>query len=168
MSRSVTLRAPETDRSGHVIMRERTLNVRIPKGVKQGQRIRLAGQGAPGLGGGQRGDLFLEIEFRPHPLYRAEGRDLTLELPITPWEAALGATIKVPTPAGKVDLKIPPGTASGRKMRLKGRGIPGKTPGDLYVEPLITVPPADSEAAKALYREMERKLAYNPRARLGV
>ena len=167
-SRSVTLRAPETDRSGHVIMRERTLNVRIPKGVKQGQRIRLAGQGAPGLGGGQRGDLFLEIEFRPHPLYRAEGRDLTLELPITPWEAALGATIKVPTPAGKVDLKIPPGTASGRKMRLKGRGIPGKTPGDLYVEPLITVPPADSEAAKALYREMERKLAYNPRARLGV
>ncbi|MEJ2310398.1 MAG: DnaJ C-terminal domain-containing protein [Gammaproteobacteria bacterium] len=167
-TRVITLQAPESDRSGHVGMRERTLNVRIPKGVKEGQRIRLAGQGSPGPGGGQRGDLFLEIAFRPHPLYRIEGRDLTLELPVTPWEAALGATVKVPTPAGKVDLKIPAGTASGRKMRLKGRGIPGKTPGDLYVVPQITLPPADSEAAKALYRKMERELAYNPRARLGV
>ena len=147
-------------------MKDRTLNVRIPKGVRQGQRIRLAGQGAPGMGGGPRGDLYLEVEFRPHRLYKADGRDLTLELPITPWEAALGATVKVPTPAGKVDLKIPAGMASGRRMRLKGRGIPGKTPGDLYVVPQITVPPADSESAKALYRKMAEELEFNPRARL--
>ena len=167
-TRSVTLRAPEAAPNGQVIMKERTLNVRIPKGVREGQRIRLAGQGAPGIGGGQRGDLFLEIGFRPHPLYRVEDRDIFLDLPITPWEAALGATLKVPTPTGKVDLKIPAGTGSGRKLRLKARGIPGKTPGDLYVIPLITVPPADSEEARELYRKMERELPYNPRERLGV
>ena len=120
------------------------------------------------MGGGQRGDLFLEISFRPHPLFRIDGRDIFLDLPITPWEAALGATLKVPTPAGKVDLKIPAGTSSGRKLRLKGRGIPGKTAGDLYVIPQITVPPADSEAAQELYRKMERELPYNPRKQLGV
>jgi curved DNA-binding protein len=167
-SRSVSLRAPETAPNGQVVMKERTLNVRIPKGVKEGQRIRLAGQGAPGMGGGQRGDLFLEINFRPHPLYRAEGRDIFLDLPITPWEAALGATLKIPTPTGQVDLKIPAGTSSGRKLRLKGRGIPGRTAGDLYVIPQITVPPADSEEARELYRKMERELAYNPRQKLGV
>ena len=167
-SRSISLRAPEAAPNGQVMMKERTLNVRIPKGVKEGQRIRLAGQGAPGMGGGQRGDLFLEVSFRPHPLYRAEGRDIFLELPITPWEAALGATLKVPTPSGKVDLKIPAGTGSGRKLRLKGRGIPGKTAGDLYVIPQITVPPADSDAARELYRRMERELPYNPRKGLGV
>ena len=167
-SRAISLRAPETAPGGQVIMKERTLNVRIPKGVKEGQRIRLAGQGAPGMGGGQRGDLFLEISFRPHPLFRVDGRDIFLDLPITPWEAALGATLKVPTPTGKVDLKIPAGSGSGRKLRLKGRGIPGKTPGDLYVIPQITVPPADSDEARALYRKMERELPYNPRKQLGV
>jgi len=167
-SRSISLRAPETAPNGQVVMKERTLNVRIPKGVKEGQRIRLAGQGAPGPGGGQRGDLFLEISFRPHPLYRVEDRDIFLDLPITPWEAALGATLKVPTPTGKVDLKIPAGSGSGRKLRLKGRGIPGKTPGDLYVIPQITVPPADSDEARELYRKMERELPYNPRKQLGV
>ncbi|MGD9391691.1 MAG: DnaJ C-terminal domain-containing protein [Chromatiales bacterium] len=167
-SRSISLRAPEAAPNGQVITKERTLNVRIPKGVSEGQRIRLAGQGAPGMGSGQRGDLFLEISFRPHPLYRVDGRDIFLDLPITPWEAALGATLKVPTPAGKVDLKIPAGTGSGRKLRLKGRGIPGKTAGDLYVIPQITVPPADSDAAREFYRKMERELPYNPRKQLGV
>jgi len=167
-SRSISLRAPEAAPNGQVVTKERTLNVRIPKGVREGQRIRLAGQGAAGMGGGQRGDLFLEISFRPHPLYRVDGRDIFLDLPITPWEAALGATLKVPTPIGKVDLKIPAGTGSGRKLRLKGRGIPGKTAGDLYVIPQITVPPADSDAAREFYRKMERELAYNPRARLGI
>jgi curved DNA-binding protein len=166
-SRSITLRAPEAAPGGQVVMKERTLNVRIPKGVKEGQRIRLAGQGAPGMSGGQRGDLFLEISFRPHPLFRVDGRDIFLDLPITPWEAALGATLKVPTPSGKVDLKIPAGTGSGRKLRLKGRGIPGKTAGDLFVIPQITVPPADNDAARELYRKMEQELSYNPRKRLG-
>ena len=167
-TRSVTLRAPELDNSGHVTTRQRTLNVKIPKGVKQGQRIRLSGQGAPGHGKGAAGDLYLEIGFRPHAIYRVEGRDVYLDLPIAPWEAALGATVKVPTPAGIVDLRIPAGTDSKRKLRLKGRGIPGKPAGDLYVLPQISLPKADSKAAKALYKKMEQELAFNPRKTLGV
>ncbi|MCH8072042.1 MAG: DnaJ domain-containing protein [Proteobacteria bacterium] len=167
-SRSITLRTPELDSSGRVTTKQRTLNVKIPKGVKQGQRIRLSGQGAPGLGQGQAGDLYLEIQFNPNSLYRVEGRDVYLDLPVTPWEAALGATVKAPTPNGPVDLTIPEGTTSGRKLRLRKRGIPGNPPGDLYVAPQITLPPADSKAAKELYQKMERELAFNPRSRLGV
>jgi len=167
-SRSISLRAPELDRTGHVVTRERTLNVKIPKGVKQGQRIRLAGQGSPGMGEGRSGDLYLEIEFKPHRLFRVEGRDVYLELPVAPWEAALGATVTAPTPDGPVDLKIPAGTTRPRKLRLKQRGIPGRPPGDLFVELLITLPPADNDAARKLYEEMRRDLSYNPRSKLGV
>jgi curved DNA-binding protein len=148
--------------------RARVLNVRIPKGINQGQHIRLAGQGASGLGEGRAGDLYLEIEFRPHPYYHVDGRDLYLDLPVAPWEAALGGTAKAPTPGGIVDLKIPPGSKSGNKLRLKGRGIPGNPPGDLYAVLKIALPAADSEAAKALYRRMEQELGFNPRAHLGV
>ena len=167
-ARSISLRAPELDSTGHVSTRVRTLNVKIPKGVKQGQRIRLAGQGSPGIGKGQVGDLYLEIEFNPHSLYRVEGRDVYLELPVAPWEAALGATVKVPTPDGPVDLKIPKGTTRRRKLRLPKRGIPGEPPGDLYVELVITLPPAESDTARQLYQKMEQDLAYNPRSKLGV
>ncbi|NNF16628.1 MAG: DnaJ domain-containing protein, partial [Gammaproteobacteria bacterium] len=123
-TRTLTLKHTEMGADGRPQARERTLNVQIPKGVRQGQQIRLAGQGSPGVGRGQRGDLYLEIEFQPHAWYHADGKDIYLDLPITPWEAALGATLKVPTPAGKIDLKIPPNSSSGRKLRLKGRGIP--------------------------------------------
>lgn len=167
-ARSISLRAPELDSTGHVSTRLRTLNVKIPKGVKQGQRIRLAGQGSPGIGKGQAGDLYLEIEFNPHSLYRVEGRDVYLELPVAPWEAALGATVKVPTPDGPVDLKIPKGTTRRRKLRLQKRGIPGEPPGDLYVELVITLPPAESDTARQLYQKMQQDLAYNPRSKLGV
>lgn len=167
-SRSISLRAPELDSTGHVRTRTRTLNVKIPKGVKQGQRIRLSGQGSPGMGKGQAGDLYLEIEFNPHRLFRVEGRDIYLELPVTPWEAALGATVKAPTPDGPVDLKIPKGTTRGRKLRLQKRGIPGQPPGDLYVEVAITLPPAESDAARELYQKMQQELAYDPRSKLGV
>ena len=167
-TRTITLRVPELDPQGHVVTRERTLNVRIPKGIRQGQQIRLAGQGAPGLGEGKAGDLYLEVEFRPHPIYRVEGRDLYLDLPIAPWEAALGAKIKAPTPDGVVDLTIPPNSKAGGKLRLKGRGIPAKTPGDLYVLLKIVLPPADTEQAKALYTKMQQELKFNPRAGLGV
>ena len=167
-SRSITLQSPELDKNGHVTTRKHTLNVKIPKGVKQGQRIRLSGQGAPGIGQAPTGDLYLEIEFNPHHIYRIDGHDIYLDLPVTPWEAALGANIKVPTPDGPVDLKIAKGTIGGRKLRLKARGIPGKPPGDLYVIPQITLPSADSEAASELYRQMKDKLAYNPRKKLGV
>ncbi|MDH3418114.1 MAG: DnaJ domain-containing protein [Gammaproteobacteria bacterium] len=167
-TRNVTLRTPQLDSGGHVILKQRTLAIKIPRGVTQGQRIRLSGQGAPALDGGRAGDLYLEIEFKPHGIYRVEGRDVFLDLPVAPWELVLGATVKVPTPAGPVDLNIPPGTPGGRKLRLKRRGIPAKPEGDLYVVPRITLPPADSDAAKALYRKMAAELAYNPRSKLGV
>lgn len=167
-TRSISLQSPEIDSSGHVYLKQRTLNVKIPKGVKQGQHIRLTGQGTPGMGNAPAGDLYLEIEFNPHSIYRVDGHDVYLDLPITPWEAALGATVKTPTPTGSVDLKIAAGTGNGKKLRLKGRGIPAKTPGDLYVITKMTIPPANTEEAKQLYREMEKKLAYNPRSSLGV
>ncbi len=167
-TRAITLRHTELGADGSPRLQERTLNVRIPKGVRQGQHIRLAGQGGAGLGKGDAGDLYLEVAFRPHPFYHVEGRDVFLDLPLAPWEAALGATVKVPTPTGAVDLKIPSGSSGGRKLRLKGRGIPAKQPGDLYVVLQIALPPAESEAAKAAYRDMEKALHFHPRARLGV
>ncbi len=167
-TRDIRLQHPVVDRDGHVRLEDRTLRVRIPRGIRQGQHIRLKGQGSPGAGGGPAGDLLLEVEFNPHTLYRVEGRDLYLDLPVAPWEAALGAKIKVPTPAGTVDLRIPPGSGQGKKLRLRGRGIPGKPPGDLYVVLQIALPPADTEKAKKLYRQMEREMAFNPRAGLGV
>ena len=167
-TRSMSLHVPELTEDGHVVTRERTLNVRIPKGIRPGQQIRLAGQGAPGMGGAESGDLYLEVAFREHPLYRVNGADIYLDLPVAPWEAALGAGIKAPTPSGGVDLKIPAGSNQGRKLRLKGRGMPGKTPGDLYVVLQVTLPPADSEEAKHLYEQMQDKLGFNPRATMGV
>lgn len=167
-TRGVTLRSSEADAQGRPQPQERSLNIRIPKGVKQGQHIRLAKQGNPGIGEAPPGDLYLEVEFRPHPFYRVEGKDLFVDLPIAPWEAALGATVKAPTPSGVVDLKIPQGSGAGRKMRLKGRGIPAKEPGDIYVVLDLVLPPADTEQAKALYQRMHDELNFNPRARLGV
>ena len=114
------------------------------------------------------GDLYLEIEFKPHSLYRAEGRDVYLELPLAPWEAALGATVKTPTPERAVDLKVPAGSKSGGKLRLKGRGLPGTPHGDFYVILRIALPPADTEQARELYRSMQQRLDFNPRSRLGV
>ncbi|MEN8214068.1 MAG: DnaJ C-terminal domain-containing protein [Pseudomonadota bacterium] len=167
-TRTITLQAPELDPKGHVQTRERTLNVKIPKGIMPGQKIRLSGQGSPGFGGGPAGDLYLEIEFKAHPRYRIEERDLYLELPVAPWEAALGATVKTPTPTGVIDLKIPPGSASGRKLRLKGRGIPARQPGDIYVLLKIALPPATDEKAREIYKKMQQELPFNPRAGLGV
>jgi curved DNA-binding protein len=165
-TRAITLSAPEVDAQGRVHTRERTLNIRIPKGIKPGQRIRLAGQGAPGVRAGTSGDLYLEVSIKPHRLYRIEGQDLYLDLPVAPWEAALGATVKVPTPGGTVDLTIPPSSSSGRKLRLRGRGLPGEPPGDLYAVLKVVLPPASTEDAKALYKEMEQRLRFDPRAGL--
>ena len=167
-TRSITLRMPELTEDGHVVASERSLNVRIPKGIRPGQQIRLVGQGGPGIGGGESGDLYLEVEFRDHPYFRVDGADLYLNLPVAPWEAALGASIKAPTPSGVVDLKIPANSNQGRRLRLKERGLPGKKPGDLYVVLQVTLPPADSEAAKRLYQQMKDQLGFNPRAHLGV
>jgi len=166
--RMLTMKHSELDANGRPVLKERTLNVKIPQGVCQGQHIRLAKQGSAGIGEGGKGDLYLEIEFSRHPFYHVEGKHVYLDLPVTPWEAALGATIKVPTPGGPVDLKIPANSVSGGKLRLKGRGIPAKQPGDLYVVLQLALPPANTEAAKQAYREFEQAVDFNPRHRLGV
>jgi curved DNA-binding protein len=166
--RAITLRVPDVDAEGHVTVKDRTLNVTIPKGVREGQSIRLAGQGSPGMGKGPPGDLYLEVRFAPDPLYRVDGKDLYLDLPVAPWEAALGASVKVPTPEGPVMLKVPPGSTKGRTMRLKGRGLPGKPPGDLHAVLKIVLPPADTDKAKEVYKNMERELPFDPRAGLGL
>jgi curved DNA-binding protein len=166
-TRSFTLHMPAVDAQGHVITQERVLNVAIPKGIREGQNIRLSGQGAPGMGG-PAGDLYLQVAFQPHALYRVDGRDLYFDLPAAPWEAALGATVTVPTPGGNVEIKIPEGSAAGKKMRLKGRGLPGNPPGDCYVVLTIALPPADSDTARAFYKKMQSEFDFNPRAKLGV
>lgn len=164
---TIALRAARLDASGHIVAEERTLKVMIPKGVKEGQHIRLAGQGGPGLGGGPAGDLYLEIRFKPERRYRVDGRDVYETLPVAPWEAALGAAIEAPTPAGPVMVKVPAGSQSGRKLRLKGRGIPGDPPGDLYLVLEIALPPADTDRARQLYETMARELAFDPRRAMG-
>jgi curved DNA-binding protein len=166
--RTFTLRVPEIDAQGRLVSKDRVLNVQVPKGILPGQTIRLAAQGASAGAEGTAGDLFIEVEFQPHALYRVDGRDLYLELPVAPWEAALGATVKTPTPGGAVDLKIPVGSHAGTKLRLKGRGIPASTPGDFYVVLQIALPAASDEQAKAAYRAMADALPFNPRASLGV
>ena len=167
-SRSISLRLPQIDEAGRVTVREHALNVQIPKGVIEGQHIRLKGQGGPGSGRLPAGDLYLEIRFKPVPIYRATGPDLTFDLPIAPWEAALGASVEVPTPVGPIMLKIPPGSSQGRELRIKGRGIPAEKPGDLYAVLKLVLPPADTPRAKEIYEEMARALPFNPRASLGV
>ena len=167
-SRSISLKMPEETPNGHVVNRNRTLKVSIPKGVRQGQQIRLGGQGAKGQGSAKAGDLYLEIEFNSHRFYRVEGADVYLELPVAPWEAALGASIKVPTPSGAIDLKIPANSKAGKKLRLKGRGIPAKTPGDLYVVLQIVLPPADDEKSRATYKRMQEEIPFDPRASMEV
>lgn len=167
-TRQISLRAPGVDESGHVVVRNRTLILKIPKGLVEGQTIRLKGQGTPGFGDAPAGDLYLEVNFKPDPLYRVSGRDLKFDLPVAPWEAALGASVTTPTPKGPVKLKIPPGSGQGRELRIKGRGIPAKEAGDLYAVLKIVLPPADTEAAQTLYRDMAEKFSFDPRAKFGA
>ena len=165
--RTIALHMPTQDANGHVSTQERKLDVSIPKGIKAGQNLRLAGQGGPGMGSGAAGDLYLEIDFHPNPIYRVDGKDVYLDLPLAPWEAALGITVNIPTPAGStLELKIPAGTATGRKMRLKEKGIPSKEAGDLYVVPNIVLPGADTDAQKEAYQSLEKAFDFNPRAHL--
>jgi curved DNA-binding protein len=164
--RTISLRVPEVDENGRVVTRERTLNINIPKGVTAGQQLRLSGQGQPGMGGGEAGDLYLEIAFTPST-YRVEGRDVYENVPVAPWEAMLGGEIDVITPSGKVTVTVPSGSQGGRKLRLKGRGIPAAgasgTPGNLYLILEVALPPADNDNARALYEQMARELNFNPR-----
>lgn len=165
----VDLALPEYDRNGYLQNRKRSIQVKVPKGVSAGKRIRLAGQGGAGYNGGKAGDLYLEIELKPHRLFQVDGQDVLLTLPVAPWEAALGGRVKVPTLAGQVELTIPAGARTGQKLRLKGRGLGpvGKPAGDQIVVLKIVLPTADTEAKKAVYRDMAQTMPFDPRAELG-
>jgi curved DNA-binding protein len=162
--RTVTLQqAPAPGRSAPT---ERTLRVTLPPGVTEGQSVRLVGQGEPATGKGRAGDLYLMVHIRPHRNLELEGRDVKLTLPVAPWEAALGATLTVPTLGGPVDLRIPAQSQSGSRLRLRGRGLAGDPPGDQYVILKVVLPPADTPAARELYERMRTELAFDPRAGL--
>lgn len=160
--KTLTLQSPQRDQAGRITMQTRQIDLTIPKGVLPDQNLRLKGQGAGGA------DLLIEVHFRPHPVYRIEGRDLYVTLPVTPWEAALGGKIPMPTPTGTVDLKIPADARQGQKLRLKGRGMPAKPKGDLYAILHIVNPPKVSPKARELYQQMAKVQPYNPRSKLGV
>lgn len=164
----VDLALPEYDAQGRLQTQRRRIQVKIPKGITPGKRIRLSGQGAQGRHGGVPGDLYLEVQLRPHPLYRVDGADVHLTLPIAPWEAALGAKVKTPTLAGDVEVTVPAGARSEQKLRLKGRGLgpAGKKPGDQIVSLQIVLPPADDETRQNFYRDMASRMPFDPRAGL--
>lgn len=162
--RTISLHVPQLDASGHVSIAERQLEVNIPKGIRHGQQLRLTGQGGPGHGGAPAGDLYLEVEFAPHPRFRVDGNDVYVGLPVAPWEAALGATVTLPTPDGRVQLSVPAGSTGGRKLRLRGKGLPSAPPGDLYAVLSIALPRADSKAREEAYRTFAKAFDFDPRA----
>jgi curved DNA-binding protein len=165
--REITLRALENDAQGHPAFVNRTLSVKIPAGVHPGQFIRLTGHGMPGYGGGAAGDLYLEVRIAPHALYRVEGNDIYMTLPVTPTEAALGAAVQVPVPAGGVvEVTIPPRSRGGLKLRLKDRGLTAKPPGHLYLLLDIVLPPSDTDAARQAYAQLAVASPFNPRLHL--
>ncbi len=165
----VTFTVDEMDGQGRVIARPKTLKVKIPPGMKDGQHIRLKGQGSPGMGGGANGDLFIEVELASHPLFRVQGKDLLVTVPVAPWEAVLGASVTVPTVGGKANVKVPKGSSTGRKLRLKGKGLPGKSPGDQIVVLQVVLPERHTEKAEKLYKQLaEVEKSFDPRSTLYV
>ena len=167
-TRQLVLQVPTLAQDGHVRLQPRTLNVKIPVGIRTGQIIRLAGQGQPGPSGVPAGDLLLEVQFRPHPRFEVDGRDLSMPLPVAPWEAALGAVVPVSLPVGAVKVRIPAGAQSGQSLTVRGKGLPGPTPGDLHLRLKVVLPPAKSDAARALYETMAKEMAFDPRATTGA
>ena len=154
--RTISLRAAQRGADGHVTLAERQLDVNIPKGIRDGQHLRLAGQGGAGQGDAPAGDLYLEVEFAPHPQFRVDGRDVYADLPLAPWEAALSATVSLVTPDGSVELAVPAGSKSGRKLRLRGKGLPSTPPGDLYAVLSIALPSADTPQAQEAWRALAK------------
>ena len=165
-SKKVTFQVPQYNAAGqHVSNTSKSLNVKIPAGVADGERIRLKGQGAPGIGGGANGDLFLIIRFAPHPKFDVEGENLIITLPLAPWELALGAEVAVPTLTGKINLKVPAGSQNGQRMRAKGHGLLNKAGhrGYLFVQLKAVMPKTSNDEVKALWEELAKKAAFNPR-----
>ncbi len=164
----VPLSVTEMTEQGQLRRTTRTVKVRIPKGATDGQRLRVPGKGGAGQGGAPDGDLYVNIQLRPHDLFRVSDHDLYLELPVAPWEAALGAEVQIPTLDGRVSVKVPSGSRAGQKLRVRGKGLPRPRggEGDLYAVLQIAMPSVLSEREKELYRELEKVSAFNPRSNL--
>ncbi|NND90085.1 MAG: DnaJ domain-containing protein [Granulosicoccus sp.] len=166
-SMDLSLKTPVVHPDGSIRNEQKRLVVKVPAGVRDGQKIRLRGQGGPGVGKGEPGDLYIEIQIREDERFHLDGRDVTVTLPVTPWEAALGASVEVPTLSGPVKMTIPPNARQGQRLRLKGRGLPGKVPGDQYVSLSVVVPEAVNEEQKQAYRSMSKLWSLDPRASHG-
>jgi curved DNA-binding protein len=163
-SKSITLQEQVAGPDGIPRMTTKTLDVKVPAGIKDGQKIRLAGQGNPGMGGGSKGDLYLRIKLLPHHLFKVNDNDVILDLPLAPWEAVLGETVRIPTLDGAVEMKIPPGIGSGKKLRIKGRGLgSGARRGDQYVRIMIQSPDRLSNEARRLWEELRDTSDFTPR-----
>ncbi|MEG5265362.1 curved DNA-binding protein [Pseudomonas sp. JDS28PS106] len=166
-SKQVSFRVPQHSAGGQRMADiTKTLNVKIPAGVADGERIRLKGQGAPGIAGGEKGDLYLTIRLAPHPLFEVEGHDLVIQVPLAPWEAALGTKVAVPTLTGKINLTIRPDSQNGQRLRVKGNGLMTKSGerGDLYAQLKIVMPKHTDDATRALWQKLADKAAFDPRA----
>ena len=165
-TKPITMQMQSVTPEGQLAVQEKSYEVKIPAGMLDGQKIRLAGQGGEGTGGGPRGDLYLKVEIEPHPVYRMNGRDLTMDLPIAPWEAVLGAEVQLTTLAGAVTLKLPAGTQNGQRLRLRGKGMPNPrgAPGDLYALISIVVPKELSGRERELFEELQRVSDFRPRS----
>lgn len=159
----VEYRVPELDERGVPVHRRKKLRIKVPAGTGDGSVLRMKGQGVPGPGGGPAGDLLITIKLAPHPLYAVDGRNLTLVVPVAPWEAALGGRVAVPTLGGRTLVTIPPNSQTGKRLRLAGQGMPGSPPGDLFLVLKVVMPDSTSERAAGLYRELEKAQAFNPR-----
>ncbi len=164
--KTISYNLPHYDKEGRRLADvKKTLNIKIPKGVTEGERIRLKGQGGPGIGDGASGDLYLHIRLVPHPLYDVEGHNLTITVPITPWEAILGTKVEVPTLAGSINLTLPPNSQSGKRLRVKGKGLASKTGmGDLFAVLKVVIPEQSDEEAKKLWKTLSEKSTFNPRS----
>jgi curved DNA-binding protein len=165
---SLEMNGLEWDEHGNGRRVPRTITVRIPRGVGSGEKLRVPGKGGPGFRGGPAGDLYLDIDVEEHPLYRVAGQDIYVDLPLAPWEAVLGTSVSLPTPAGKVSLKVPPNTRAGQHLRLGGRGLArgSGAPGHLFAVVRIDVPTAADDAQRDLYRKLAEQSTFNPRAHM--
>ncbi|MDC0598644.1 DnaJ domain-containing protein [Gammaproteobacteria bacterium] len=161
--RLLALRVPQVDQRGLVSHQSKKLKVKIPAGIKEGQNLRIKGQGITGLGGAESGDLLITIRLLAHPLYAVNGKDITMVVPIAPWEAALGSKVTVPTLQGKSKVSIPPLSQSGKKLRLTGKGLPGSPPGDFFVVIKVVMPEGETEKSRELFTALAEELPFNPR-----
>lgn len=164
-SQKITYKQATIGADGHSKLVDKSINVKIPKGVIQGQSIRLRNQGNIGFGAAAPGDLYLQIDFIEHPVFRTQSKNVLLTVPLAPWEASLGAKVVLPIPSGSVELKISENSQSGQLLRLKGKGIPSKVPGDLLVELEITVPPVKTPEERAACLAFAEAFSYNPRSK---